>query len=168
MSKTYSRTTKMDTFEYIVKSRRVSSSDALVKSSEIAATYLAKNCYDEEGMHDESCFALLLAKDGRLLGFSRISEGGSECCVMDIKKIARIAILKGAAKVILSHNHPSGNITPSHADITQTDKTRKALALLEIELTDHIIMAPDLSTYYSFSDECIREINVIPSITKSA
>ena len=53
--------------------------------------------------------------------------------------------------IILFHNHPSGNPLPSKADITETEKLKKACDLFEISLLDHIIIAED--SFYSFADE---------------
>jgi len=64
-----------------------------------------------------------------------------------------ITALKGAATgIILSHNHPSGNLQPSPSDIKLTEKFKQAGKILDIEILDHLILSPD-DAYYSFADE---------------
>jgi DNA repair protein RadC len=61
------------------------------------------------------------------------------------------ALLSGANAMILAHNHPSGNLTPSNADKQVTNKIKKAAALLEIQLLDHLVISDE--GYYSLADE---------------
>lgn len=67
-----------------------------------------------------------------------------------MQPIARRAVLLNACAMIVSHNHPSGIADPSHADRELTERLRQAMALLEIRLLDHIIVAG--SQYVSFSE----------------
>lgn len=143
----------MATFEYKITSKLVSNDEIICNDPVIAARYLADRCFDRDSMHEESAFVLLLDKSCHLQGFSRISTGCADSCTIDARKVAQIALLAGAARVILAHNHPSGNVAPSQADITQTDKVRKALSIVGIDLIEHIIMAPDMLTFYAFSAE---------------
>lgn len=143
----------MATFEYKITSKLVSNDEIVCNAPVIAARYLADRFFDQDSMHEESSFVLLLDKSCHLQGFSRISTGCADSCTIDARKVAQIALLAGAARVILAHNHPSGNVTPSQADIAQTDKVKKALLIVGIDLVDHIIMAPDMLTFYAFSAE---------------
>jgi len=96
---------------------------------------------------------LLTNRANRVLGIFEVSTGGIAGTVADPKLIF-VAALKGAATgIILSHNHPSGNLTPSQADIDLTRKIKEGGKLLEIQLLDHIIITSE--SYYSFSDEGI-------------
>lgn len=142
----------MATFEYKITSKLVSNDEIICNAPVIAARYLADRCFDQDSMHEESAFVLLLDKSNHLHGFSRISTGCADSCTLAAKKVAQIALLAGAARVIVAHNHPSGNVTPSQADITQTDKVKKALSIVGIDLVDHIIMAPDMLTFFAFSE----------------
>jgi len=83
-------------------------------------------------------------------GFAKISQGGTAGTVVDIKIIAKYAVESLSSSVIICHNHPSGNITPSEADINITKKIKDALLLFDIKLTDHIILSEN--NYYSFAD----------------
>lgn len=143
----------MATFEYKITSKLVSNDEIVCNAPVIAARYLADRCFDRDSMHEESSFVLLLDKSCHLQGFSRISTGCADSCTIDARKVAQIALLAGATRVIIVHNHPSGNVTPSQADIAQTDKVKKALSVIGVVLIDHIIMAPDMLTFYAFSAE---------------
>ena len=72
-------------------------------------------------------------------------------CNKQFKKIFFIALENHASSLILGHNHPSGQATPSEADMKITKKLKDSGALLEISVLDHIIVANDV--YYSFADE---------------
>ncbi|MBR0533432.1 MAG: DNA repair protein RadC [Bacteroidales bacterium] len=100
-------------------------------------------------LHEE-CWVLYLNRANRLIGKERISYGGVSSTVMDIKIIAKKAVEKLAGSIILLHNHPSGNVTPSSEDKRQTLALRKAVSLFDIDLMDHIIIGN--SRYFSFCD----------------
>jgi DNA repair protein RadC len=87
----------------------------------------------------------------KVLGVFEVSTGGIAGTVADPKLIFVAALKAGATGLILSHNHPSGNLTPSHADIELTRKIKQGGQLLEIQLLDHIIITSE--GYYSFADE---------------
>jgi DNA repair protein RadC len=71
--------------------------------------------------------------------------------IVDPKVIMRLAIENHATRIILVHNHPSGSPRPSQQDINLTQKIKHGGQLLEIKLTDHVIVAGD--RYFSFLDE---------------
>ena len=103
------------------------------------------------GLDHEECWVIFLNRANYVLGKERMSVGGLESTVMDVKSILRRALEKKASGVILVHNHPSGNAMPGHADITQTGILKKALQTCEISLIDHVVIAED--SWYSFADE---------------
>lgn len=70
-----------------------------------------------------------------------LSVGGLDQTVIDVRCIARNAILDNATSVIIAHNHPSGNAKPSFSDTKQTEAVRDGLKTLNISLLDHIIVA---------------------------
>jgi len=94
---------------------------------------------------------LLLNRANRVLGFVKISEGGVSGTVVDPKKIFQIALKANASGIILAHNHPSGNTTPSASDESITAKIVAAGKFLEISVLDHLIITSE--QYFSFSDE---------------
>ena len=94
---------------------------------------------------------LLLNRANRVIGIYEVSSGGMSGTVADPKLIFAIALKTGASSIILSHNHPSGNLKPSRADIVLTQKILGAGSLLDIAILDHLIITSE--AYLSFQDE---------------
>jgi len=101
----------------------------------------------------EEFWLVILNRANKIIELKRISAGGVHGTVIDIKIILKYAIEKTASGIIICHNHPSGNIKPSNADIQLTNKLKKSCKLVEIPLLDHLIVSG--SDYYSFTDEGI-------------
>jgi DNA repair protein RadC len=114
---------------------------------------MALNFIDTEtiGIY-ESFYALFLNRANKPVGWAVISTGGVSGTVVDNRILFSHAVLALASSIIVFHNHPSGNLTPSTADIQLTQKIEKAAPLLEMQLLDHIIISSDLQNYYSFRD----------------
>jgi len=87
-----------------------------------------------------------------VLGISSISRGGIVGTVIDPRIIFQYALKANATQLILAHNHPSGSIKPSDADISITKKIKEGARQLDIMLLDHLIIIPD-ERYYSFAEE---------------
>jgi DNA repair protein RadC len=81
----------------------------------------------------------------------QVSLGGVHGTVADPKIIFKLALEELASIIIVAHNHPSGNLTPSRQDIDLTNKLKESSKLLEITLADHLIIAG--KEYFSFADE---------------
>ncbi|MEQ9403211.1 MAG: JAB domain-containing protein [Cyclobacteriaceae bacterium] len=101
--------------------------------------------------YKEQAFMLLLNRANNTLGWVKLSEGGINGTVMDIRIIVQHALLSHATSIILAHNHPSGNRQPSQQDLTITSQIKKGCRLLEINLLDHLIITSD--GYTSLADE---------------
>lgn len=101
----------------------------------------------------EEFWILLLNKANKIIGKYPISKGGVSGTVADLRVIFKLAVENLATSIILCHNHPSGNLKPSDADITLTRKLRDSGNLMDIPVLDHIIVTG--SEYYSFADEGI-------------
>jgi len=99
----------------------------------------------------EAFYILLLNRANKVIREIQISEGGFSGTVADPKKIFKIALEQNASAIILCHNHPSGNIKPSDADIKLTHKLKSAGEMLDLQVIDHIILGEE--NYYSFADE---------------
>ncbi|HEY0655267.1 MAG TPA: DNA repair protein RadC [Chryseosolibacter sp.] len=99
----------------------------------------------------EEFWVILLNRGNRVIRKQQISQGGVAGTVADPKIIFKAALDELACGIILAHNHPSGNITPSQQDIDLTKKLKEAGKLLEIQVLDHLIFAG--AKYYSFADE---------------
>ncbi len=94
---------------------------------------------------------MLMDRRNACIGISDIATGGVAGCVVDPKIIFVTALKARASGIIMAHNHPSGNLTPSQADIDLTRKLKEAGKFLEIGVMDHLIMTNE--SYYSFADE---------------
>lgn len=99
----------------------------------------------------EAFYILLLNRANKIIREIQISEGGFSGTVADPKKIFKIALEQNASAIILCHNHPSGNIKPSDADIKLTQKLKNAGEMLDLPVIDHIILGDE--NYFSFADE---------------
>jgi DNA repair protein RadC len=99
---------------------------------------------------NEEFWVLHLNKANRVIDKERISIGGIGGTVVDIKIILKSALLKLSSGLILVHNHPSGNLVPSDADLSITKKLKEGAAMLEILVLDHVIIGD--KNYYSFAD----------------
>jgi DNA repair protein RadC len=87
--------------------------------------------------------ALFLDTRHRLIEFQVLFAGTVDAAHVHPREVAKAALKVNAAAVIVAHNHPSGNPEPSQADLAITRRLRDALALLDIRLLDHFIVAPD-------------------------
>lgn len=126
-----------------------------VKKSKIAAS---KDVFDI--MHPlmidlphEEFWLLILNRANLVIKKEMISRGGVSGTVVDTKIIFKSAIENYASSIIISHNHPSGNLKPSEADIRITKTIKDAGKLMEIPLLDHLIITE--AGFYSFADEGI-------------
>ncbi|WP_313491940.1 MULTISPECIES: JAB domain-containing protein [Sphingobacterium] len=93
---------------------------------------------------------MFLNRGGKALGIYTLSAGGMHGTVVDNKLLFAAALKANACKIILAHNHPSGSLQPSSADIEITRGIVAAGKLLDIKVNDHLIITRD--EYFSFSD----------------
>lgn len=99
----------------------------------------------------EEFWILLLNQASRVIDRVRVSSGGISQTMADVRTILREALLQRAVQMVLIHNHPSGNLTPSLADRQLTEHIRKGAQTMDIAVTDHLIVTD--AGYYSFCDE---------------
>lgn len=119
-----------------------------VNSSEDAFQYLKIDLSD---LTHEEFWVIYLDRANNVIDKSRISQGGISGTVIDVRLILKQAIEKMASSIILAHNHPSGNLSPSQSDIDITRKTGEASKLIDVKVLDHIIVAGN--RFYSLADE---------------
>ena len=93
---------------------------------------------------------LFLNRANRVTGRMKISQGGVSGTVTDVRIVMKKAIESLASGLVICHNHPSGNNSPSDSDIRITQKIKEAGALMDIQLLDHLIVTG--KDYYSFAD----------------
>ncbi len=102
-------------------------------------------------LHHEEFWIVLLSRSNNVLSNHLISKGGQSGTVADPKIIFQTALENHAASIILSHNHPSGNLKPSQADLALTRKLSEAGSFLDIPVLDHVIFGEN--AYLSLADE---------------
>lgn len=130
-----------------------------VKASERPKISSVKDCYqllkelwNENTIEMQEEFkVMLLNRANKVIGVYEASAGGLTGTVADPRLILAAAIKSLAVSIILSHNHPSGNLKPSRADEELTQKIKFAAAYHDIRVIDHIIITSE--GYYSFADE---------------
>ncbi len=101
---------------------------------------------------EQLCIALLNAKN-QLIGVNIVSTGTLTSAVTSPREILKPAILANAAAIILGHNHPSNDVTPSDADIALTRRIIQASHVMDIQIHEHLIINMENNDYYSFADQ---------------
>ncbi|HLW06174.1 MAG TPA: DNA repair protein RadC [Marinilabiliaceae bacterium] len=99
----------------------------------------------------EEFWIIMLNRANKIITRYNVSKGGLTGTVIDVRLILKKALEVYAASMIISHNHPSGNLTPSDADIKITKKIKEAGTIMDIPVLDHIIVTDN--GYFSFADE---------------
>ncbi|MFH0760652.1 MAG: DNA repair protein RadC [Bacteroidota bacterium] len=119
-----------------------------VRCSQDAFKLLEGNLSD---LQHEEFWILLLNRSNQLIEPVRISQGGISGTVTDVRLILNAAVEKLASALILVHNHPSGNLSPSEADIKITRKVKDAAQILDLSVLDHLIVSDQ--GYMSMADD---------------
>ncbi|ANI90533.1 hypothetical protein A9P82_00530 [Arachidicoccus ginsenosidimutans] len=120
---------------------------SITQSNEIAAFLKAKLQY----LQKEVFAVVFLNNSNKIVQFEIISEGGITGTLIDVRIILKKALQHNATNIIICHNHPSGNLKPSRADVDITQKIKSASETLDIKLLDHIIVSD--TGFLSFKDE---------------
>ena len=102
-------------------------------------------------LYHEEFWLLMLNKANEVVAREKLSAGGMAGTVADVKLAFKLALDARASAIIAVHNHPSGNLKPSEADISLTKKLKEAGKILDLPLLDHLIVSE--RGYYSFADE---------------
>lgn len=118
-----------------------------VSTSDIAAEFLRKFT-DLESFPEEHMYALYMNHGHKIVGYTEVSIGGRACAYVELSAIFRNAILLCADCVILAHNHPSGDPTPSDEDKSLTKRVFDAGEVIGIQVLDHLIIGD--RCHYSF------------------
>lgn len=122
-----------------------------INGSKDAYNVFLENWDDSKIEFVEQFKVLLLNRANKALGVFEVSSGSSTGTIADPKLIFAAAIKANACGIILAHNHPSGNLQPSQADIDLTKKVKDGGKLLEIQVVDHLIITRE--GFYSFVNE---------------
>ena len=141
----------VEEIQLVYKSKIKASERPQITNSEDAYHLLCK-CWDEGKIEFiEEFKVLLLNRANKVLSLFEVSTGGVTGTVADPRVILVAALKRNAVAMILSHNHPSGNLKPSRADEELTTKIKNAAAFHDMKILDHLIVSPE--GYYSFADE---------------
>lgn len=101
-------------------------------------------------LHHEEFWVLYLNRANRVIDRMKLSQGGISGTVTDMRLILKKAVELLASGIIVCHNHPSGNLSPSESDTRITTRLKEAGSLMDIQLLDHVIISG--RDYYSFAD----------------
>lgn len=123
--------------------------DNKIDSSDSVAG-LFKNLQDAD--REKFC-VLHLSTGNQVLGFEVVSIGTLTESLISSREIFKSALLMNSKSLILVHNHPSGDPSPSECDKKITERIKQAAALFEIQILDHVIIGSE--THYSFADSDI-------------
>ena len=116
------------------------------------AYLILKEHYPENQIALKEYFVVMyLNQANRVIGVQKLSIGGLTSAVADVRLLFGTALKVLATGVVISHNHPSGNIRPSLQDSNLTKQVKEAGKLLDIKLLDHLILTPD-DQYISMAD----------------
>ena len=121
-----------------------------IGQSKDVAEYI-RQVYPVEISIREAMIVLYLNQSNHTIGWSIASIGGLTATMVDVRLVLRDALLTQATNIVLIHNHPSSALIPSQADLSITQKVKKAAELMDIKLLDHLIISE--TSYYSFVDE---------------
>ena len=121
--------------------------DIILDNTRSLGVYLLRLFSQER---NEAVYELCLDRKGKLLVCKRLGEGSASGVWLDVRKLVENALLSGATYVVLAHNHPSGVALPSPDDHAATERAQAALAAIQVELRDHIIVADN--DFISFSE----------------
>jgi DNA repair protein RadC len=137
----------------IVYKTRVKTCDRVKVTTGHQAQEILRKYYEDVMEYREAMYVLYLNRANYVLGIKLISLGGASGTLCDPKLIMQGALKVNCHAYIISHNHPSGNTTPSDADMQLTKKLVTIGNLMDLPLLDHIIMTQD--SYLSMAEKGI-------------
>lgn len=120
----------------------------IIKSAEDAYQLLQGDLID---LLYEEFWILMMKRNNEMLKKEMVSRGGMNGTIVDAKIVFKRALEESASGIIVAHNHPSGNLKPSHEDIRLTKKLKEAGKTLDISVLDHLIITE--AGFYSFAED---------------
>jgi DNA repair protein RadC len=135
-------------FEMGRRKQRDHVSNQRFSNSREVAQYISPKLVD---LNHEVFYAIFLNRNNEVIAEKEVFSGGVSATIIDPRIIFREAINYLASGIIFAHNHPSGNLKPSQADIEITHKLKKGGKVFDINVLDHLIISN--RGYYSFADE---------------
>jgi DNA repair protein RadC len=104
-----------------------------------------------QGLDHEEFWVLMMSNSAKVIREVCVGQGGQTSTTVDVKVLMRAVLEARATRIIVFHNHPSGNLAPSMPDDALTRKIKSAVEFFDVRLDDHIIVAD--RGYYSYNDE---------------
>ena len=154
---TYNIINKVKTYKSLVREKVLTVSEgnsefpkAKINKS-LDAWKFALQLYKNDMEIFESFYVILLNIKNNTIGYALISQGGLTSIIVDVSIIFKFAIDTLAKSIILVHNHPSEELSPSDADKILTKRVQDGCKILDIKVLDHIIISKN--NYFSFADE---------------
>jgi DNA repair protein RadC len=132
-----------NTFEevrLVYKNRTKANDRPKVQSPDDAFKILYEHWDKDQITLREECKLLLLDNRMHLMSIADISSGGMTEAIVDPRIVFAIALKRRSHRVILAHNHPTGNLKPSNADIALTNRLSSLGKMMRIDLEDHLII----------------------------
>ena len=133
----------------LVKEKGVNYQEGKMNNPQVIAEMMQKLLHMDT-LAEEYCYMIALNSANKPLGLFFISKGTVSASLVSPRELFIRALLAGAVSVVLCHNHPSGNVLPSDADLKLTNQIKEAGKLIGIGLLDHIIISG--SGYFSFRE----------------
>ncbi len=130
-----------------IRTEKVELKPHIQNSLDVVNLMQAKIAY----LNHEEFWVIYLNNANTILKTVQISKGGITSTEVDTRIVMQEAVILKATQIILCHNHPSGSVKPSKADIALTEKINKISRIMDIILVDHIIIHRE--NYYSFAEE---------------
>jgi DNA repair protein RadC len=130
-----------------------------LNTPERVVTYM-QGAFDEAPVQ-EAFYVICLNRKNRPMGRHRVSLGTATSCLAAPREIFRVAVLAGAVAIICVHNHPSGDPSPSAADLQLTRQVRDAGKVMDIELIDHLIIGNKEDDPRELGFHSLRQAGVI-------
>lgn len=129
--------------EFTLKKERILEVRDVVNLANAAPFYMNR-------LPNEEVLEVVLNGKGKVIGIVRVGIGSDDCCVASVRTIVRNALLLCGSSIVLVHNHPSGDPTPSNDDIALTKHVKEGMECMSMKLADHVIIGDD---YYSFGEK---------------
>jgi DNA repair protein RadC len=147
----YERSPKLSELKVTYRRNGPTAARRTISQALDAAEYL-KSIWDRDRIELVEEFVMLcLDRSHQPLGWLKVSTGGLFAVTVDIRVVLSVALQTASSALIVAHNHPSGNLTPSPEDLALTRRLKEASALVGIKLLDHIILTKDSAL--SFVDQ---------------
>lgn len=136
-------TTLPELFEAVRElSQRYAAQKPNLTSPQLVKSYLHARL---NNLEHEEFHALFLDTQNNLIHHEALFTGTIDSCAVHPREVAKLALSLNAAAIIFAHNHPSGNPEPSSADRAITERLKKALALIDVRVLDHIVIGEGTS-----------------------